>query len=1155
VASIGTAGSRLWRRAIAVGALLVVVCLAAAGSAAAGDLGGEWHLDELQNGQTTPDSSGNGNDLTLNGGGSLAIVDGRFANAFNFANHGQLQHASAPSLEPQHITAMAWVRGSNSPGFSYLVSKGAGAPPQLANVCEASYALATDQSGRPYFYVWAGGASSVAQSPVTTQNLWDGNWHAVAGTFDGSTVRFYVDGQQVGNGTPTSTSIGYGMPNNDFRVDGIYNQCPGGSLPYQNDLDEVRVYDRALSDSEINQLQTAPGGTPPELSPGTGGGGGGNPLAPTIAHFAVGRSAGLKGATWFNGHATETPAGIGITTYAWDTDGNGSFDWNCNTPAMSIRFAKPGAHTVGLRVTDTAGRTATTTTRVAVAATAAGTGHNLTVVDCENPGANNQPDRGDCVKSFGFGLVDANSRGETSDCFQIQSTSVKQGALEAHPHGAALSHLFNYRATLKGPVALNGIYIPVPEQVDTVWDSGAQSVRLGNFKVHIGPYSTDGLGVKTFSVKPNAQGIAHFADVSIKGKNPLLGGLPIEGGVAIDLLHRQARTTVHLGLPPPIGFGGSQGAQGNVYLISNNVDGVKFDGLKLGPVDAFIGPVYVKKLQFRFIQSRNIWDGGAEVFLPGSLVGLDAAPPPPDLGFGLRNGRFDHGGVGLEFLPPAQPEIFPGISLRSIHVALGNDPLRFTGGIGISGGHVIDADGDVFVAFATPTSPYDFPADTGGTLAPFADRRLESFSIAVGGTVSLHVPVLKNVQLGDAYGLYEYPDFFEAGGHFEFPTGVLSDYFSISGDGNGFVLPSEEKFSIQGKVEGCLQNLKIIGFKIPKICLGAGAAVSTKGIGLCGEVPVPTFFGPVPVTTTVGYVWGDGVHIAVFDCDFGPYTEANPRSAQAGGGQSFTLPSGLPAAMIDLTGSGGTPEVTLTDPHGQTIDTANPPHDRNGLVMELGASKTIVGIKHPAGGRWTITPNAGSPPLVTVQTAKGLPAPDVKARVSGHGAERMLHYSLAPAASRTVTFAEQGRRTYRVLGTVRAPKGTIRFKPGFGAAERRSILSTVNEGGVGKPAVVVAHYAAPAPRRPALPRHLRVTRKGTTLRVSWSRASGATTYSVLVTTNGGGRTLRVTRAHKLQIAGIPSYLRGSVAVSGVRVDGVRGREARKPFRATRRKLR
>src|SRR4051794_5930330 len=209
--------ARLWRRALLLCVALLLAGLVVAGVADAADLGGEWHLDDLVNGQTTPDSSGNGNDLTLTSG-SAAVTTGRFGNAFNFGNHGQLSPGPAPSLEPQQLTVMAWVRGNASPGASYLVSKGSDVPPTLSNVCLASYALFSDVNGKLSFYVWAGGVAQFAPSPTETQDLWDGNWHAVAGTYDGSTVRFYVDGSEVGNGTPSNTPIGYGLGDNTFRI-------------------------------------------------------------------------------------------------------------------------------------------------------------------------------------------------------------------------------------------------------------------------------------------------------------------------------------------------------------------------------------------------------------------------------------------------------------------------------------------------------------------------------------------------------------------------------------------------------------------------------------------------------------------------------------------------------------------------------------------------------------------------------------------------------------------------------------------------------------------------------------------------------------------------------------------------------------------------
>ena len=58
----------------------------------------------------------------------------------------------------------------------------------------SSYALYTGSNGGLRFYVSDGGAGA-SLSPAAGPELWDGQWHAVAGTFDGQTVRFYLDGQ------------------------------------------------------------------------------------------------------------------------------------------------------------------------------------------------------------------------------------------------------------------------------------------------------------------------------------------------------------------------------------------------------------------------------------------------------------------------------------------------------------------------------------------------------------------------------------------------------------------------------------------------------------------------------------------------------------------------------------------------------------------------------------------------------------------------------------------------------------------------------------------------------------------------------------------------------------------------------------------------
>ena len=142
------------------------------------------------------------------------------------------------SLEPANLTVAAWVRaGAPQSNFRYVVSKG-------AITCDhSSYGLYTGSNGGIAFYIADTGKYYV--SPGAPSTIWDGKWHNVAGTFDGNTVRLYVDGQQVGSGTPAATSIDYTLP----VQGGMIGSYPGGcnpALTLNGDVDGVQVWSRAL---------------------------------------------------------------------------------------------------------------------------------------------------------------------------------------------------------------------------------------------------------------------------------------------------------------------------------------------------------------------------------------------------------------------------------------------------------------------------------------------------------------------------------------------------------------------------------------------------------------------------------------------------------------------------------------------------------------------------------------------------------------------------------------------------------------------------------------------------------------------------------------------------------------------------------------------
>jgi surface-anchored protein len=64
--------------------------------------------------------------------------------------------------------------------------------------------------------------------------------------------------------------------------------------------------------------------------------------------------------------SVEPKQGASITSYEWDFDGDGAYDQTTTTPTTSHTYASHGKYNVGLRVTDSAGETGTTTVPLVV---------------------------------------------------------------------------------------------------------------------------------------------------------------------------------------------------------------------------------------------------------------------------------------------------------------------------------------------------------------------------------------------------------------------------------------------------------------------------------------------------------------------------------------------------------------------------------------------------------------------------------------------------------------------------------------------------------------------------------------------------------------------------------------------------------------------
>jgi hypothetical protein len=225
--------------------LVAVLALGMAAPAASANVlpVGQWDLNEGAGTIAHNDSvlvSGNG---ALEGGVSWTAA--RFQSGLSFDGvDGEVDVPDSPALEGSNVTVSAWVKAYGSPGdYRYIVAKGGN------GCCTGSYGLYTGANGGLEFYV-AASPTTYVDSPDAGTTIWNGQWHNVVGTFDGSSVRLYVDGQQMGSGSPDSRPIQYNLPTGSDLVIGDYPWCAG--LAFNGAIDEVKVFNRALSPAEIS---------------------------------------------------------------------------------------------------------------------------------------------------------------------------------------------------------------------------------------------------------------------------------------------------------------------------------------------------------------------------------------------------------------------------------------------------------------------------------------------------------------------------------------------------------------------------------------------------------------------------------------------------------------------------------------------------------------------------------------------------------------------------------------------------------------------------------------------------------------------------------------------------------------------------------------
>src|SRR5258705_161725 len=239
-------------------------------------------------GTTVADVSGNNNNGTISA--ATWTTAGKFGSALVFnGTSAQVTVPNATSLQlTTGMTLEVWVFPTGSlAGWRAVLDK---------NVDGYYLMASSDPNNRPAVGgTWTGGNQNRAAPTALGLNVWT----HLAATFDGATVRLYVNGVQVASQAqtaPLATTTGT-------------LQIGGDSYPnefFAGRIDEVRIYNRALTQAEIqSDMATPVGGTPP-------------PPDTTAPSAPAGLGATAASATQVNLSWTASTDNVGVTGYRVD---------------------------------------------------------------------------------------------------------------------------------------------------------------------------------------------------------------------------------------------------------------------------------------------------------------------------------------------------------------------------------------------------------------------------------------------------------------------------------------------------------------------------------------------------------------------------------------------------------------------------------------------------------------------------------------------------------------------------------------------------------------------------------------------------------------------------------------------------------------------
>jgi hypothetical protein len=595
----------------------------------------------------------------------------------------------------------------------------------------------------------------------------------------------------------------------------------------------------------------------------------------------------------------------------------------------------------------------------------------------------------------------------------------------------------------------------------------------------------------------------------------LLFALPM-GGTNGDILgfHALGTVDVLLGpesvrIPMPLKLPSYLGATGQATLVADMAHDLARSSLHITVPDLELDGLEVSHLSIDYSGPGQRWAGTTELNVPPGSGGLGM--DVKDAAVSFDHGDFASGSFATDPYPGTS--IYRNTDLENFDASFDlHSPQQITGSAEMgeapqgSDGYELEASGRYGIDFGSPSV------------------------MTVNGSGAIEGLPLTNAQAT-----------FRTDGHFSETGSIGIDGFGADLQGTVDATASLPDGALTGQITG---SFSVFG----KALASRTIPFSSDGFGVCEDSGV----GPVAVSTGFFYRWSGGLDVSLVDCDSDVPASASSLSAARAAADGVQVVPGSDAEELTVHGAGGAPSIVVTTPNGHTLVPSTTDKASPVVLAFPDGDLTAVALRHPIAGLWHVDAAPGSVAITSISAARGYPAPNLQARVSGSGPTRTLIYSASLHPGLVVRFAERrGRRLLGVIGSARRAHGRIRFTPAAGPAGIRQVVALLAGAGTIPRTVSLARYRAaaqPGPGRASV----RIRHVGRTFLVEIGRARGATAYAVRAVT-AGGRRLRVVLRSRVRVLRVPAAGWSdsiSVTVTPLTADGRAGRVTRAGLHVT-----